>query len=93
MGATLQGMFAFCTRCGSGVAPYRGREWNGDFADDYDAPVATADRDDKRPTDYWCPPCRAVWRALDTMETGFDRTCGHFMPCNVRYCGVCGRGE
>ncbi len=87
------GVFSYCTRCGLAVGAYPGREWRGDFPDDDDMPVADADRADKRPTDYWCPRCRAVWRALDVMETGYDRACGHFMPCNVRFCGVCGREE
>jgi len=69
MAAPEDGVFTYCTRCGNEVAVYQGREWKGDFQDDYDVPVAKEDQSDKRPTDYWCPACHAVWRGLCPMET------------------------
>jgi uncharacterized protein YjbI with pentapeptide repeats len=88
---TSSAMYSFCTRCGCSVETYFAWDSGMEGYGNYNTPVATESRTDKRPSDYWCPRCQAVWHAFNLGETGFDRACGHFMPNKVQFCGVCGR--
>jgi hypothetical protein len=87
----IQVPFQYCAHCGYRVSPYQPRSWADNPQGDDDMFATTQSRATRWPTDYWCERCQTVWQAIDVMQTGLDRECGHFMPCDVRFCAICGR--
>ncbi len=81
---------SFCTRCGLQVEPYTTRGFRQEFPGDELVPLEVSDPRPDGPGVYRCDRCEVRWRACSIMDTGSILSCGHFMPVDVRYCGLCG---